>query len=208
MEEPQAQPIHWDSPKSKFNATLIFALVVAVIGLFTQQTFLVLLGLVGAGFNWFTNPKQFLIYENVLVVVYGKPRTKVVSYQDISHLELLVTPIGNRLRVRLINGKRMMVPVQDIDTFQAKLEEAMEKFQGTYDERKTIDKRPSRTTHPVVIEQDSGRDEVDEQEAHQEEVDEQDMGRVDVIEQDQALGEVVDIDQNTVDPNEESTTPY
>ena len=92
MEQPQEQPLHWDGPKSKFNITLIFSLVVAVIGLATGATFLLLLGLLGAAMNWFTNAKRYLIYTNSLVVVYGRPRVKVIPYTDISHLEMLSCP--------------------------------------------------------------------------------------------------------------------
>ena len=139
MEQPQEQPLHWDSPKTKFNLTLIFSLVVAVIGLATGATFLLILGLIGAGMNWLTNAKQYLIYKNALVVVYGRPRVKVIPYPDISHLEMLVMPMGNRLRVRMVSGKRLVVTVKDIDEFRTRLDDALEKFNGTYGENKIIE---------------------------------------------------------------------
>ena len=139
MEQPREEPLHWDSPKSKFNLTLIFSLVVAVIGLATGATFLLLLGLVGAGMNWLTNAKQFLIYQNALVVVYGRPRVKVIPYSDISHLEMLAMPMGNRLRVRMVNSKRLVVSVKDVDEFRTRLDDALEKYNGTYGQNKIID---------------------------------------------------------------------
>ena len=144
--QPQVQPLHSDRPRSRFNATLIFALVIAVIGLFSNQFFLVLLGIIGAGFSWFTNAKQYLIYTNSLVIVYGRPRVKVISFPEISHLEMLVIPMGNRLRVRLVNGKRIMIAVQNMEEFQARLDDAMEKFNGSYNERNIIDQESDRTT--------------------------------------------------------------
>ena len=139
MEKPKEQPLHWDSPKGKYNLTLIFSLVVAVIGLVTGATFLLLLGLLGAGMNWFTNAKQFLIYQNALVVVYGRPRVKVIPFSDISHLEMLVMPMGNRLRVRLVSSKRLVVSVKDVDEFRTRLDDALEKFNGTYGQNKIIE---------------------------------------------------------------------
>ena len=138
-QQPEEQPLHWDKPKSKYNLTLIFSLVVAVIGLATGATFLLILGLIGAGMNWFTTAKQYMIYKNALVVMYGRPRVKVIPYPDISHLEMLVMPTGNRLRVRLVSGKRLVVTVSDIDEFRARLDDALEKFNGTYGEQKMID---------------------------------------------------------------------
>ena len=146
MEKPREQPLHWDGPKSKYNLTLIFSLVVAVIGLVTGATFLLLLGLLGAAMNWFTNAKQYLIYQNALVVVYGRPRVKVIPYSDISHLEMLVMPMGNRLRVRMVSGKRMIVTVQDIDEFRDRLDDAMEKFNETYGQSNMIDQDTENST--------------------------------------------------------------
>ena len=139
MAQPQEQPLHWDSPKSKYNLTLIFSVVVAVIGLATGATFLLLLGLLGAAMNWFTNAKQYLIYQNSLVVVYGRPRVKVIPFSDISHLEMLVMPMGNRLRVRLVSSKRLVVSVKDVDEFRTRLDDALEKYNGSYGQNKVID---------------------------------------------------------------------
>ena len=139
MEQPQEQPLHWDGPKSKFNITLIFSLVVAVIGLATGATFLLLLGLLGAAMNWFTSARQYLIYTNSLVVVYGRPRVKVIPYSDISHLEMLAMPMGNHLRVRMVNGKRLVITVNDVDQFRDRLDDAMKKFNESYGSSNIID---------------------------------------------------------------------
>ncbi len=142
----QEQPLYMDRSKSKFNLTLIFSLVVAVIGLATGATFLLILGLIGAGMNWFTSPKQFQIYQNALVIIYGKPRVKAIPYTDISHTEILVLPMGSRLRVRLVNGKRVMVAVENIEEFRARLDDALEKFNGTNGQRAIIDQTPEDPT--------------------------------------------------------------
>ena len=97
------------------------------------------LGIAVAAFSWFTNAKQYLVYQNALVVMYGRPRVKVIPYPDISHLEMLVMPTGNRLRVRLVSGKRLVVTVSDIDEFRARLDDALEKFNGSYGEQKIIE---------------------------------------------------------------------
>ena len=146
MEQQEIQPIHSDSPKTKFNVTLIFALVIAMIGVLTSALFLVILGVAGAGFNWFTSPRRFLIYENALVVIYGRPRLKVVLFPEISYLETLVTPMGQRLRVRLVNGSRIVVGVRDIEEFRVRLDEALEKFNGEYKQRQLAEESPENLT--------------------------------------------------------------
>ncbi len=146
MEQPEEQPLHLDGPKSKYNLTLIFSLVVAVIGLATGATFLLILGLLGAGMNYFTTAKRYLIYKKALVVVYGRPRVKEIPFSEISHLEMLVMPGGNRLRVRMVSGKRLVVSVSDIDQFRTRLDDALEKFNGTYGEPNIIDQEPHNRT--------------------------------------------------------------
>ena len=129
MQKPQEEPLHWDNPRSKLNLTIIFGLIVAVIGILGQPVLFVM-GVGVAIYSWLTSPKQYLIYRDALVIVYGRPRVKAYPFQEISHLESLSLPIGERLRVRFVNGRRIMLATKDTDTFRAKLDEALEAFHG------------------------------------------------------------------------------
>ena len=149
MQQAPDPPLHADVPRSRLNVTLILAGIVALLGVLTvaqgQTDGLIwlVLGFSGVGYAWLTTPKQFQIYTNALVIIYGTPRIKVIPYPEISHLDLLVVPIGNRLRIRLENGKRLMVSVQNPEEFQARLEDAMEKFRGSSDGGGIIDEGPT-----------------------------------------------------------------
>ena len=125
----QEQPLHWDNHRTNLNLTFIFALIVAVIGILGQPVLFVL-GIGVAIYSWLTNPKQYLIYRDALVIIYGRPRIKSYPFQEISHLETLSLPIGERLRVRMVNGRRIMLLTKDSDTFRAKLDEALDAFHG------------------------------------------------------------------------------
>ena len=109
--------------------TIIFGLIVAVIGILGQPVLFVM-GVGVAIYSWLTSPKQYLIYRDALVIVYGRPRVKAYPFQEISHLESLSLPIGERLRVRLVNGRRIMLMTKDSETFRVKLDEALEAFHG------------------------------------------------------------------------------
>ena len=146
MQQPQVEPLHRDRPRARFNATLIFAIVIAGLGLYSGQLFLVLLGILGAGFSWFNKAKQYLIYTDSLVIVYGRPRVKVIGFPEISQLDMLVTPMGSRLRVSLLSGKRIMIAVQDMEEFQTRLDDALGKFNETYNERNIVDQEPDSPT--------------------------------------------------------------
>ncbi|PKB81841.1 MAG: hypothetical protein BZY88_05635 [SAR202 cluster bacterium Io17-Chloro-G9] len=112
------------------NLTMIFAMGIAVIGLFTGAALLFFAGMGVAAYTWFTRPRRYLIYANSLVIEYGRPRIKVISLAEISHLEMLSLPIGDRLRVVLLNGRRTMILAKDLDTFREKLDQALESYQG------------------------------------------------------------------------------
>ena len=130
MQETQQEPLHWDNHRTNLNLTLIFSLVVAVIGIMGQP----LLFVIGVGvaiYSWLTTPKQYLIYSDALVLVYGRPRVKSYPFQEIANLELLTLPIGDRLRVRMANGRRLMLLTKDTETFRARLDEALAAFHGS-----------------------------------------------------------------------------
>ena len=129
MQETQQEPLHWDNHRTNLNLTLIFSLVVAVIGVMGQP----LLFVIGVGvaiYSWLTTPKQYLIYSDALVLVYGRPRVKSYPFHEIANLELLTLPIGHRLRVRMANGRRLMLLTKDTETFRAQLDEALAAFHG------------------------------------------------------------------------------
>ncbi len=130
MEQSQEQPLHWDNHRTNLNLTLIFALIVSVIGVIGANPFIFVIGIGVAIYSWLTNAKQYLIYRDALVIVYGRPRVKAFPFQEISHLEMLSLPMGERLRVRMVNGSRIMLLTKDTDTFRAKLDEALEAFHG------------------------------------------------------------------------------
>ena len=129
MEQTQEEPIHWDNHRTKINLTFIFALVVAFIGALGQPALFVI-GIGVAIYSWLTNPKQYLIYRDSLVIIYGRPRIKTYPFESMANLELLTLPIGDRLRVRMANGARIMLQPKDSDTFNVKLEAALEAFHG------------------------------------------------------------------------------
>lgn len=146
MQQTQEQPLHWDDHRTKLNLTFIFALVVAVIGILGQPVLFVI-GVGVAIYSWLTNPKQYLIYRDALVIVYGRPRIKSYPFQEMAHLELLTLPIGDRLRIRMANGRRLMLLTKDSETFMKKLDEALDAFHGgqrgtDYDEEDRSNSQP------------------------------------------------------------------
>lgn len=131
MAQQQETPIYWDQHATKWNLTLIFSLVVIVLGFIMAGGFLlIILGAVMAAYSWLTTPRQFLLYRDSMVIVYGMPRTRHISFAEISHVELLALPFGERLRIRMMSGSRMMLMMRDPGAFRAHLEDALAQYHG------------------------------------------------------------------------------
>ena len=64
------------------------------------------------------------------MIVYGMPRTRVISFAEISHIELLALPLGERLRIRMISGGRVMLMMRDPSAFRGHLEDALARYHG------------------------------------------------------------------------------
>ena len=129
MAQQYDNPIYWDQHASRWNLTLIFALVVAVLGIMTGYL-LTVLGLAMAAYSWFTTPRQYLLYRDRMMIMYGIPRTRVISFAEISHAELLAMPFGERLRLRMVAGNRMMLMMRDPGAFLGHLEDALARYHG------------------------------------------------------------------------------
>ena len=130
MAQQQETPIHWDQHASRWNLTLIFGLVVAILGIITANLLLTPLGLLMGGYSWFTTPRQYLLFRDRMVVVYGMPRTRLIPFAEISHVEILALPFGERLRLRMLSGSRLMLMMRDPGAFRNHLEDALAQYHG------------------------------------------------------------------------------
>ncbi len=149
MEQPQYQPIYWDKHRIPFNLTVIFALFVAAYGLFnliqTNQPVLLIAGLAVGIYSWLTNPRQYWIYPDALVVVYGKPRTRVIPFTNVSHVEMRAQATPDRLRAALHRGRNLVLMVRDPDAFNEQLQKALDDYRGLHPELSILDSGPDDT---------------------------------------------------------------
>ena len=150
MEQPGNQPIYEDKPRSALNLRLIVGLLGTLIGFIIMVTggspLLFIVGLLILGFSWFTDAKQYQIYTNALVIIYGRPRVKAYPFTEISNLEMLALPMGQRLRVGLIGGGRFLISTANIEEFRDRLDEALAKFNDTYQGQQLTGEEPDNST--------------------------------------------------------------
>ena len=137
METPQEALIYWDKTRRPVNFLFILAAVAAVLGLMglvkgnENAESMLILGLGVGAYSWLTNARTYLIYPEHLVIMYGTPRRRIIPFPQISHVEFLSLPtIGDRVRVRLENGRGIMLQAKDSETFHDRLDEALNNFHG------------------------------------------------------------------------------
>ena len=136
MSPPQDQPIHWDRHKANLNITLMLALIIAIFGVVTGfQPVPIIAGMGIAAYSWLTTARQYYIYRDALVIVYGRPRVKVISFSQVSHIELLALPMGDRLRVQVVGGRPILLAAQDSETFRQRLDTALEDYRSAHPEQ-------------------------------------------------------------------------
>ena len=85
-------------------------------------------GLGVGAYSWFTNPRQYWVYPDALVIVYGSPRTKVLSFSNVSHLEMRALATPDRLRVWPYQGRRIVLLARDPDKFNEELQQALDDY--------------------------------------------------------------------------------
>jgi hypothetical protein len=139
MQEPQNQLIHSDRHRIPVNLTLLFSLAVAAFGLYTyirngDGLLLIFAGLGVGAYSWFTNPRQYDIYEDSLVVVYGAPRKRVIPFSNISHLEMRTLATPDRLRAWLTSGRRVVLMARNPEAFHDHLQKALDDFHRAHPE--------------------------------------------------------------------------
>lgn len=138
------QPMHRDRNRSPFNFALVLALAVAIYGVVTLPGGLLALvvGVGMAAYNWFTTPRHYEIYQDALVIAYGVPRVRAIRFGDIATLEVLSLIIGARLRVHLVNRRRLILQMRDPQTFHDRLQEALSNFRLSHPEAPASDQTP------------------------------------------------------------------
>ncbi len=130
-------PLHWDRHKAAFNFPLLAGLALAVISLLSggdSAILFVIIGLALAAYGWFTQPSQYVVYADRLVVTYGKPRVRHIPFQEVDQVELLKIAIGDRLLVRLKTGRRMFLQPRDLNEFQLRFAGALDSYRGQHQE--------------------------------------------------------------------------
>ncbi len=133
----QYQPLHSAKEKSPINFMLILGVGAAVADILISGgvTGLFVVGIGVAIYAWFTTPTNYSLYNDRLLIFYGRPRTRHIMFENIEGVDNMVVPLsGPRLRVREFRGRGAWITPRDPETFMEQFRIAMEAFQGTASE--------------------------------------------------------------------------
>ena len=89
---------------------------------------LIVVGLGVGAYSWLTQPRQYRIYPDGLVIMYGMPRNRRLPFSQIREIANDRNFMGDPLRVYTANRRRIPIQVHEPDEFYNHLEPALEDF--------------------------------------------------------------------------------
>ena len=95
---------------------------------------LIIVGLGVGGYSWLTGPRQYRIYSDALVIMFGTPRSRQLHFSQIRDVVNDRGFMGDPLRVYTINRRRIAIQVRDPETFQQYLQSALDEFRRAHPE--------------------------------------------------------------------------
>ena len=133
----QYQPLYSAKEKSAINFMLVLGLGAAVADIVISGGIsgLFIVGIGVAIYAWFTTPTNYSLYNDRLLIFYGRPRTRHIMFENIEGVDNLMVPLsGPRLRVREFRGRGAWLTPRDPETFMEQFRIAMDNFRGTTSE--------------------------------------------------------------------------
>lgn len=133
----QYQPLYSAKEKSPINFMLILGLGAAVADILISGGIsgLFIVGIGVAIYAWFTTPTNYSLYNDRLLIFYGRPRTRHIMFENIEGVDSMMVPLsGPRLRVREFRGRGAWLTPRDPDAFMEQFRIAMDRFKGTVSE--------------------------------------------------------------------------
>lgn len=133
----QYQPLYSAKEKSPINFMLVLGLGAAVADIVISGgvSGLFIVGIGVAIYAWFTSPTNYSLYNDRLLIFYGRPRTRHIMFENIEGVDNLIVPLsGPRLRVREFRGRGAWLTPRDPETFMEQFRIAMDQFRGTVSE--------------------------------------------------------------------------
>ena len=91
---------------------------------------LLALGAVLVASHWFLAPRHYDIYDERLVITYGRPRKRTIPFDEISELQVVSHPLGTEIRIKRTRRWSLTIQPWQPKQYHARLEAAFNRFQA------------------------------------------------------------------------------
>ena len=89
---------------------------------------LIVVGLGVGAYSWLTSPRQYRIYGDALMILFGAPRRRTIHFKDIREVVNDRGPMGDPLRVYTNNRRRIPIQVREPEEMHRYLDQALADF--------------------------------------------------------------------------------
>ena len=93
---------------------------------------LIVVGLAVGAYSWLTSPRQYRVYSDALIIMFGTPRRRTIHFSDIRELANDRGFMGDPLRVYTMNRRRIPIQVQEPEPMHQALQSALAEFRRAY----------------------------------------------------------------------------
>ena len=89
---------------------------------------LIVVGLGVGAYSWLTSPRQYRVYGDALMILFGAPRRRTIHFWDIREVVNDRGPMGDPLRVYTNNRRRIPIQVREPEEMHRYLDQALADF--------------------------------------------------------------------------------
>lgn len=93
---------------------------------------LIVVGLGVGIYSWLTSPRQYRVYSDALVIMFGTPRQRTIHFSDIREVANDRGFMGDPLRVYTNNRRRIPIQVREPEIMHQELQAALGAFRRAY----------------------------------------------------------------------------
>ncbi len=113
---------------------------------------LIVVGLGVGAYSWLTSPRQYRVYSDALIIMFGTPRRRTIHFSDIREVASDRGFMGDPLRVYTNNRKRVPIQVREPEEMHRYLDSALADFRRAYPQYAPPEEPESGEDAPDVVE--------------------------------------------------------
>ncbi|MQF64558.1 hypothetical protein FIM04_00325 [SAR202 cluster bacterium AC-409-J13_OGT_754m] len=134
-------PLHVEAHRTSLLTRLIgwigwgIILISMVSAVINPRDIISVLGFLGAGIllaasQWFLAPRWYELYNDRIIVTYGKPRERIVLFDEISAVQIHRSPVSLEIKIKIANNRIVSLTPLNPAEFEQKIMQAVTQYTG------------------------------------------------------------------------------